>query len=70
MATLTVTITAGAGAHPGERLRKMAKQIEKAASVVPDSVSTGASVVLTIDNSDPSVQITAGPYQNTAKLWF
>lgn len=70
MATLAITITAGAGAHPGERLRKLAGQIEKAAQVVPDSVSTGASVVLTVDNSDPSVQITGGPYQNTTKLWF
>lgn len=68
MATLTITFTTAQQA--GERLRKMAKQIEKAASVIPDAHSTGASVVLTIDNADPSVQITAGAYTNAAKLWF
>lgn len=68
MATLTITFTTSQQA--GERLRKMAAQLNKAASVVPDSQSTGASTVLTIDNADPSVQITAGPYTNSAKLFF
>lgn len=68
MATLTVTIAAGSNA--GERLRYLAKQLEKAASVVPDNQSTGASTVLTLDNADPSIQITAGPFTNSAKLFF
>lgn len=67
MATLTITIAAGS--YPGEVLRRLAKQIEQCAVVVPDSVSTGASSVLTIDNSPSagtaSVQITAGPYQSS-----
>lgn len=66
MATLTLTITAGS--NPGEVLRRLAKQIEQCAVVVPDSVCTGASTVLTIDNGPSagvaSVQITAGPYQS------
>lgn len=68
MATLTLTITAGS--NPGEVLRRLGKQIENAASVIPDNVSTGASTVLTISNAPAtgvaSVQITAGPYQNAA----
>lgn len=68
MATLALTFAVNTNA--GERIRKLAAQIEAAAAVVPDAVASGASVVLTIDNSDPSVQITAGPYQNSAKLWF
>lgn len=68
MATLTITFAAGSQA--GERLRRMAKQIEQAAVVIPDNLSTGASTVLTIDNADPSVQITAGPITNSAKLFF
>jgi hypothetical protein len=71
MATLTWTIAAGS--NPGEVLRRLGKQIENAASVVPDNVYSGASTVLTIDNAPSagvaSVQITAGPYQNAAKLY-
>lgn len=67
MATLTITIAAGS--YPGEVLRRLAEQIEKAAVVVPDNVSSGASTVLTIDNApsagSASVQITAGPYQSS-----
>ena len=64
----TVTITIAAGANAGEKFRRLAKQIEKAAAVVPDNLSSGASTVLTIDNAvgTASVQITAGPYQNTS----
>lgn len=68
MATLTITFTVTQNA--GERLRKMAAQLNKAASVVPDNSTTGASTVLTIDNADPSIQITAGPNQNSSKLYF
>jgi hypothetical protein len=39
---------------------------------VPDKVGSGASTVLTIDNAPAtgvaSVQLTAGPYQNTSAL--
>lgn len=64
MATLTITITAGNQA--GEKLRRLAKQIEKAAAGVPDNVSSGASTVLTIDNGTgtATVQVTGGSYQS------
>lgn len=48
MATLPITITAGNNA--GASLRQLALAIQKAASVLPDTNPTGASVVLTIDN--------------------
>lgn len=68
MATLTITIAAGS--NPGEILRRLARSVEKCAVVVPDNVSTGASTVLTINNAPStgtaSVQITAGPYQNSS----
>ena len=67
MATLAITFTAGS--NTGALLRRLAKQIEKAAIDVPDHVSTGASSVLTIDNAPStgvaSVQLTAGPYQSS-----
>lgn len=67
MATLAITYTAGS--ETGALLRRLAKQIEKAAAGVPDSVPTGASTVLTIDNAPSngkaSVQLTAGPYQSS-----
>lgn len=63
MAAVTVTWTVGTNAGAG--LRKLAKQIERAASDVPDLNPTGASTVLTITSTDSpglaSVQITAGP---------
>lgn len=68
MATLAVTITAANG-DAGYILRRLGKQIELAAASMPDRVTTGASTVLTIDNSPSagtvSVQITGGPYQSS-----
>lgn len=68
MASVTVTWTAGQEAGAG--LRRLAKQIEKAAGNVPDRNSSGASVVLTIDNalgSHCGVAVT-GPYTNGTHL--
>lgn len=63
MATVTITMTAGSEA--GALVRRLAKKLEQAAAVLPDRNSTGASVVLTIDNNPASgiasVAIT-GPY--------
>lgn len=62
MASVTVTWTAGQEAGAG--MRRLARQIEKAAANCPDKNSTGASVVLTIDNalgSHAGVSV-AGPY--------
>lgn len=63
MATLTITLTAGSEA--GATLRRCAKQLEKAAAILPDRNSTGASTVLTIDNAPStgtaSFQVTGGP---------
>lgn len=70
MATLTITIAAGS--ETGSLLRRAAKALEQAASVVPDKCGTGASTVLTIDNAPTNgtigFQITAGPYQNTSQI--
>lgn len=64
MATLTVTIPAGGQA--GSVLRKLAKNLDKLASGMPDVVAGGASTVLTINNAPStgtvSVEVTAGPY--------
>lgn len=64
MATLTITLAAGS--ETGALLRRLAKQIEKAAIDVPDKCATGASTTLVIDNAPStgvaSVQITGGPY--------
>lgn len=68
MATLDITFATTDG-NAGAHFRKLAKQIEKAASIVPDLNPTGASYVLTIDNTDPSVQIRLGPTTGS-KLWF
>ena len=65
----TQTHTFAAGQHAGSRLRRMARAIERAAADVPDVVPTGASTVLTIDNTALSVQITAGPYQSGVKYF-
>lgn len=71
MATLTVTIAANANA--GSVLRRLAFQLQQAASVLPDNVATGASTVLTIDNAPAngvaSVQITAGPITNPSAFF-
>jgi hypothetical protein len=67
VATVAITITAANG-DAGALLRKLANQIEAAAAVVPDRVTTGASTVLTISDAPAtgvaSVQITGGPYQS------
>lgn len=65
----TVTITIAAGAQAGSKYRRLAKQIEKAVAAMPDEVSTGASSVLTIDNAPAtgtaSAQVTSGPYTSS-----
>jgi hypothetical protein len=67
MATLTVTIAAGANA--GYVLRKLSQRLQEAASGIPDNVPTGASTTLVIDNApsggSASVQITGGPYTSS-----
>lgn len=73
MATLTITITAAdADGGAGEVLRKMAKQLQKAAAAIPDRTPTGASHTLVIDNAPAtgaaSIQVTGGPY--TSALYF
>jgi hypothetical protein len=67
----SVTITLAAGTEQGALLRKLARRINEVAIDVPDRVSTGASTVLTIDNTTTgggigTVQITAGPYAGSA----
>jgi hypothetical protein len=64
MATLTVTVAAGGEA--GNVYRRLARQIEKATSAMPDQVSSGASSTLTITDSPLGVQVTAGPYQSAS----
>jgi propanediol dehydratase large subunit len=76
VASVTFTLPANVGStnqdyETGNFLRHMAKQLNKLAAQMPDKVSSGASTVLTIDNTASgtslgSVQITAGPYQTTA----
>lgn len=72
MATVTLTFTAGQ--NPGSTLRQLALAIQKAALPLPDTVSTGASTVVTIDNGPAtgaaSVQVTAGPYSTGAPLYI
>jgi hypothetical protein len=67
MATLTVTIAAGANA--GYVLRKLGQRLQEAAAGIPDTVPTGASTTLVIDNSPAtgvvSAQITGGPYTSS-----
>lgn len=67
--TATLTFTVAVGGEAGARFRKLAKAIEQAASVLPDNNSTGASVVLTLDNGPStgfaSAQVSAGPYQSS-----
>lgn len=69
----TLTITWAVGTYPGTQLRKLAARLEQTAASMPDSLSSGASTVLTItapdSPGDASVQITAGPYQ-TSKLFI
>lgn len=54
-----------AGNESGALIRRLAKKLDQAAASLPDRTSTGASVVLTIDNAPStgvaSVAIT-GPY--------
>lgn len=67
IATLAITIAAGGNA--GGTLRKLAARIEQAAGDMPSVNSSGASVVLTIDNAPSvgvaTVQVTGGPYQSS-----
>jgi hypothetical protein len=64
MATLALTFAAGS--ETGALIRRLAMQLEMVANALPDRIPTGASTVLTIDNSPAagtaSVQVTAGPY--------
>lgn len=67
----SVTLTVAAGGNAGAQFRQLAKAIEKAVAHVPDTNSTGASTVLTIDNGAGSlcgVQVTAGPYTGSQVL--
>jgi hypothetical protein len=48
MATLALTIPAGRG---GADLRRFAEKIQEASMNVPDQVSTGAALTVTIDNA-------------------
>lgn len=68
MATLAVTIPINGNA--GAVLRKLASNIEVIAANIPDNNSSGASVVLTVDNAPAGgvvgVQITGGPYQSSS----
>jgi hypothetical protein len=70
MATLTFTIAVNGQA--GSRIRRLAKAIEEAASVLPDNNSSGASVVLTLDNAPStgfaSAQISGGPHTSAVKV--
>ena len=75
MATLTLTIPANTGANDarstGTELRRFAKQFEKAVAHVPDRVSSGASTVVTIDNTGgnlASIVVTSGPYAGNTFL--
>ncbi len=68
MATLAVTIPVTNG-NAGAILRAISKNIALAAANTPDTLATGASVVLTVDNAPGTglvcgVQITGGPYQS------
>lgn len=64
----TVAITIAAGGNAGSSLRALALAIQRAAVNIPDTNSTGASVVCTISDAPAtgvaSVQITGGPYQS------
>ena len=63
----TVTCTTTAPGNFGSNLRALAEALEKLAANVPDVNSSGASSVLTIDNSAgfAKVTISAGPWLNT-----
>jgi hypothetical protein len=73
LASVTITFPPNVGANDGfatgQQLRKLARLIDRCAAGIPDKVSSGASTVITFDNttvgfSPGSVQITAGPYQS------
>jgi hypothetical protein len=67
MATLAITIPANS--ETGAILRRLSRAIVRVSADIPDKVSSGASVVLTVDNSPSvgtaSVQITSGPYPSS-----
>lgn len=62
IATLTLTTTAGG--YAGSQLRHLAMVLVQVANTLPDSNSTGASTVVTLDNGVGycGVQVTGGPY--------
>lgn len=64
MATLDITIPIGG--YAGSVVRHWAAQLEAIATSMPDQNSTGASVVIRIDNNPSTgvgtVQAQAGPY--------
>jgi hypothetical protein len=68
----TVTVTFAANTNAGAQIRRLAKALELAVAQMPDNPGSGASTVLTVDNGPStgtvSVQITAGPYTNTAPI--
>ena len=70
----TLALTFAAGSETGAALRKLAKEIEVIAALLPDRMPTGASTVLTVDNAPGSasnavgVQLTAGPVTSTQRV--
>ncbi len=61
----TIAITQAPGTEAGATLRALAKAIEQAASGVPDRLSSGGNVVLTIDNAPATGTasvVVSGPY--------
>jgi hypothetical protein len=68
MATLDITIPING--YAGSVVRRWALQLEAIAQSLPDQNSTGASVVIRIDNNPSvgvgTVQAQAGPYTGSA----
>lgn len=62
MATLTLTTTVPGEA--GAQARRLAMVLMQVAATMPDRNATGASTVITLDNTVGycGVQVTAGPY--------
>lgn len=73
MATLAVTIPPNnAKGGLSEVLMATARALQELAAGVPDKTSTGSDSVITFDNAPAtgavSVAITAGPYQQAARI--
>lgn len=70
MATLNITIPVGG--YAGSTIRALARSLEQIASNMPDQNSSGASVVLTVDNAPAtgvaSVALSAGPYTSNTHI--